>query len=115
MNIFEKYFEMFSEENYYSKDEIKYRIENLSLEEVWEYIAETRKKDDVKTIFKSKKEDSFFYYNLKNLHHQIKKLEEKSKLDFTKSATKQIKLKVMSDFLMEEALNSSAIKEKINT
>lgn len=44
MNIFEKYFEMFSEENYYSKDEIKYRIENLSLEEVWEYIAKTRKK-----------------------------------------------------------------------
>lgn len=116
MDIFKGYFEKFTKEEYYSKEEVKYRISKSdSLEEVWKYIMKNRKENSTETNFKNQQGNNFFYYHLESLIKEIVELETRSKLDFIESATKQIKSKVMLDYLIEEALNSSAIEGAFST
>ncbi|MGL5964007.1 MAG: Fic family protein [Fusobacteriaceae bacterium] len=112
----EEYFEKFTKASYLTKEEIRYRIpRNLELNEVWEYILQNRKNLGVITQFKDQSNDNFFYYNREILKDKIKNLEEMSRLDFEKTASKNIKNRILEDYLIEEALNSSAIEGAFST
>lgn len=104
------YFEKFTKESYLTKVEMKYKVPRNLLDKIWEYTLIERKKQGTTTKFRDQHENSFFYYNRESFSKKIQELEELSRLEFEERAFKYIGNKIFDDYLIEEALSSSAIE-----
>ncbi|MGL6025160.1 MAG: Fic family protein [Cetobacterium sp.] len=108
----EKYFEEFTEVNYYSESELKYRVEKTKIEKVWNDVVNFRKKNGYTTSFESQEGTIFFYYIRKIIKENIHKLESSSKINLT---DRKLAKKVYSESLIDEAMSSSAIEGAFST
>ncbi|MGL5428686.1 MAG: Fic family protein [Cetobacterium sp.] len=108
----EKYFEEFTEVNYYSESELKYRVEKTKIEKVWNDVVNFRKKNGYTTSFESQEGTNFFYYIRKIIKENIHKLESSSKINLT---DRKLAKKVYSESLIDEAMSSSAIEGAFST
>lgn len=99
----DKILKKFNEDNYYTRDEIKYRIsKNENLDKVWNLISSERKLKGYTTPFKSQENSNFFYYIREEIKGRIKQIEGKNI---------EVKLREkVKEALIDEAISSSAIE-----
>lgn len=108
----DKYFEKFSEEKYYTKNELKYRVEKTEIEKIWNDIVNFRKERGYTTSFESQEGTKFFYYIRKIMKGNINKLESGSKINLT---NRKLAKKIYHESLIDEAMSSSAIEGAFST
>lgn len=114
----EKYFKRFSEENYYTKDEIKYRLDKEDkdkLDIIWNKIVDKRREKGYLTTFESQDKISFFYYEREKMKENYLFLEQNSKLNLANSEDEEFRKKVFHESLIDEAMMSSAIEGAFST
>ncbi|MGL6154293.1 MAG: Fic family protein [Cetobacterium sp.] len=111
----ENYIKKFNEENYYTKDELKYRVNRNEVDEIWNQLIKYRKEKGCKTIFKSQEGEIFSYYIREIMEKNINFLERSSKRNLSELGNKKLVKKIYDESLIDEAMSSSAIEGAFST
>src|SRR3989338_6715623 len=112
----EQIFNNFTFDNYYSKEEVGYRLSNdLSLETFWQEILHFRKIKAELLPFIDQNKDSFWYLLTPALQKKIYEIDSSGKDSFYRMVKKEIESELVKDSLLEEALYSSVIEGAFST
>ena len=103
-------------ENYYSKEDIGYRLPNdISLETFWQEMLQFRKQKAESLPFVDQNKVSFWYLSTPALQKKIYEIDSSGKDSFYHMVKKEIESELIKDSLMEEALYSSVIEGAFST
>lgn len=103
-------------ENYFTKEEIGYRIpNNLSLEDVWRDVQAHRKKRPEIMPFEDQEKHTFWYVLLPQLQKKLHEIDSLGRDSIYSLVQQDIELEMIKDSLMEEAVFSSAIEGAFST
>ncbi len=106
----------FSTENYFSKEDISYRLpNNLALEEFWQEVVKFRKQKSEILPFNDQSGQNFWYLLTPVLQKEIYQIDSSGKDSLYRVVKKEIENELIKDSLMEEALYSSVIEGAFST
>ena len=113
---FDNLINSFTFENYYSKEDVGYRLPNdLSLETFWQSLSQSRKQKSQVFSFTDQNKDLFWYLLTPALQKKIYKIDSQGKDSLYRMVKKEIEVELLKDSLLEEALYSSVIEGAFST
>ncbi len=114
--IQDKLFYKFTFEEYFSKDEISYRLPNeFPLEKFWQEIIAFRKQKSLALPFLDQNKGTFWFLLTPALQKQIYEIDSSGKDSLYRAVKKEIEHELVKDSLLEEALYSSVIEGAFST
>lgn len=111
-----KLIDQFTSENYYSKEDVGYRLPNdVPLNDFWDEMLTYRKHRSIYLPFKDQVGEDFWYLLTPALQKKIYEIDSSGKDSLYRVVKKEIESELVKDSLMEEALYSSVIEGAFST